>query len=81
MLVQLGNEINDEEIPQQAPPMLFKINSLRCSSKAGAFFLTYVAFEEIWAALATLKGCGGLDFGFFFSSKLVCTSGIQSCAI
>lgn len=47
MLVQLGNEINDEEIPQQAPPMLFKINSLRCSSKAGAFFLTHVAFEEI----------------------------------
>lgn len=66
MLAQLGNEINDEEIPQQAPPMLFKINSLRCSSKADAFFLRQMVFEEILAALATLKSCWGLDFGFFF---------------
>lgn len=57
MLVQLGKQINDEEIPQQALPMLFKINSWRCSSKADAFYLRGMALEEILAALAALKGC------------------------
>lgn len=37
MLVQLGKDINDEEIPQQAYPIVFKINSLICYSKIGAF--------------------------------------------
>lgn len=69
MLVQLGNQINNKEIPQQAPPMLFKINSWRCSSKADAFFLREMALEDNFSCFSCIERLLRFGFWLVFSSK------------